>query len=193
MQGIGVAAGHFGGSALVAVCAVLVVVSGLGSLTAWMASNARLPFAVGLDSYLPKSFGWIHPRWRTPVVSLAVQSLIAAVLVVFGQSGTSVKGAYDVLVGSTVLGTMVPFILMFAAGMKLGKGKPWIVLASAIGLCTVVAAMILSAFPSSDATDKALAVMKVVGLNVVMVAVGALFYALFRPRTNLPQPLPAGE
>jgi len=180
MQGIGVAAGHFGGPLLVTIAAILVIVSCLGSLTAWMGANARLPFVAGIDHYLPSSFAWLHPRWHSPVVSLIWQLAIAAVLIVLGQSGTTAKGAYDVLVSTTVLALMIPFILVFASGIKLGEGKPLIVVASAVGLVTVIGALILAGFPADDDPNKPLAVLKVVGLNVVMVAIGAAFYFVKR-------------
>ena len=185
MQGVVVAARHFGGTALIAVCAIIVVVSCLGSVTAWMAANARLPFVAGIDNYLPPSFGFLHPRYGSPVVSLVVQSIISAVLVVLGQGGTTVKGAYDVLVGSTVLGTMVPFIIMFAAGIKLSERKPAIAIASIVGLFTVNAAMLLAALPSPDDPNKALAVFKIVGLNVVLIALGVAFF-FARRRAEIP-------
>lgn len=176
MQGVVASANHFGGSAFVAVCAAIVVVSCLGSLTAWMGANARLPFVAGLDNYLPPSFGRLHARWGSPVVSLLVQSAIVVVLIVLGQGGTSVKGAYEVLVGSTVLGTMVPFVFMFASGIKLSHGKPLVVIASALGIVTVAGAMVLAAFPGPDDPDKTLAVLKVIGLNAVLIGVGVAFY-----------------
>lgn len=185
MQGVVVAAGHFGGTPLIAVCAVIVVVSCLGSITAWMAANARLPFVAGIDNYLPPAFGWLHPRYSSPVVSLVVQSFMVAVLIVLGQGGTTVKGAYDVLVGSTILGTMVPFIVMFASGIKLSEGKPAIAIAGVVGLLTVIAAMLLAAIPSPDDPNKALAVLKIVGLNVVMIGVGVAFFWA-RRRVALP-------
>lgn len=185
MQGIGVAAGHLGGPALVIAAGVLVSVSCLGSLTAWMGANARLPFVAGIDHYLPPSFGWLHPRWHSPVVSLLVQAFIAAVLVVLGQSGTTAKGAYDTLVSATVLATMVPFILMYAAGIKLADGKMWIAIASTVGLITVTASMVLSAIPAATVADKPSEVLKVVGLNVLATGIGAAFYWFRRKKATL--------
>jgi glutamate:GABA antiporter len=177
MQGIGAAAEHFGGRPLVLVASILVVVSCLGSLTAWMGANARLPFVAGIDHYLPPSFGWLHPRWHSPVVSLLVQSAIVGVLVVLGQSGTTAKGAYDVLVSATVLATMVPFIFMFASGVRLADGRMLIVVASIVGMLTVTGAMVLAGFPASNDPNPPLAVAKVVGANVVAIGVGVALFA----------------
>ena len=39
-----------------------------------VAGIARVPFVVGIDRYLPAAFGKIHPRWKTPYVSILVQA-----------------------------------------------------------------------------------------------------------------------
>ena len=176
MQAIGVAATRFGGAPLVACVAVLVALSCLGSVTAWMGANARLPFVAGIDNVLPRAFAWVHPRWKSPVLSLVLQGATAIVLAVLGQSGTTVKGAYDVLVSSTVLATMIPFVFMFAAGVKLAVPKAGITLASIVGLLTVCASIVLSAFPAADDPEKTLAVIKIVGLNATVLLIGALLY-----------------
>lgn len=170
-----------GGFALLVLLVALVVISCLGSLTAWVGANARLPFVAGIDNYLPHAFGRLHPRYRSPVTSLWVQFGIAAVLVVLGQSGTTVKGAYDILVSCTVLATMLPFLLMFLSAVKIGWGNPVIVVAACIGFCTAAGALVLAAFPNQDDPAPLLAVAKIVGLNAIMLAAGSAFY-FFRTR-----------
>lgn len=180
VQGFSAAASHFGGRALLVIAVVLVVVSCLGSLTAWIGSNARLPFVAGIDAYLPAAFARLHPRWKSPVTSLYVQCAVALVLIVLGQSGTSVKGAYDILISCTILATMVPFVLMFASAIKLSAGNAVIVSAGAVGLLTSAAALVIAAIPTPGDPAPVLAVTKIVGLNVLMLAAGTACYALAR-------------
>jgi amino acid transporter len=40
------------------------------------ASSPRVPFQVGVDRYLPAAFGKIHPRWKTPFVSILIGLLL---------------------------------------------------------------------------------------------------------------------
>src|SRR5207244_2527514 len=89
-------------------CALLVTISCIGGVGAWLASVARLPFVAGLDRYLPRGFARLHPRWGTPVLALLVQTLGAAVFMVLGQAGASVKGAYDALVSMAVIVYFIP-------------------------------------------------------------------------------------
>ncbi len=194
MQAIDRAAARMAWNPLTPVAAVLVTVSCLGSTGAWLGATARLPFVAGIDHYLPAAFGRTHPRWGSPVVALLTQAGFAALFIFLGQGGTSVKGAYDVLVGSTVLITMVPFLFLFGAAMKFSPlaGKPdslrvpggrWTVLAAGmIGFATTLLAMIFAGFPAGDDPNKLLAVVKIIGLTALMILSGVVVYAVGRQK-----------
>jgi amino acid transporter len=136
---------------------------------------------------LPAAFGRMHPRWGSPVVALITQAALAAIFILLGQGGTSVKGAYDVLVSTTVIITFIPFLALFASVIKLHSGaapgdiripggKATVVIGAAVGLLTTAGSIILAAFPADDEPNKVLAVVKVLGLTAVMVASGLAFY-----------------
>jgi len=189
MQAIASAATRAGWVWLVPVSAVLVAVSCLGSCGAWLGSVARIPFVAGIDRYLPPVFGRMHPRWGSPVAALVTQSAIAAVFIFLGQAGTSVRGAYDVLVSSTVVITMVPFVLLFASalrlkpdspltgGVRIPGGRYTVVACAAVGMATTVGAMILALFPANDEPNKLFAVVKVLFLTAMMILFGIGVYA----------------
>jgi amino acid transporter len=188
MQAIGTAAGRLGWPLLTPIAAVLVVVSCLGSVGAWLGAVARIPFVAGIDRYLPKGFGSMHPRWHSPVVALAAQSTIAAAFIVLSQGGTTVKGAYDVLVSMTVIGVLLPFLYLFASAIKLTRepetvkairipgGTRTVIAAAVVGLITTSVSLLLSLFPADDDPNKVLAVVKVVGLSALMVGSGIAVY-----------------
>jgi amino acid permease len=54
--------------------AMLVTAGNAGGVGSTVAGIARVPFVVGVDRYLPAAFGKIHPRWKTPWVSILVQA-----------------------------------------------------------------------------------------------------------------------
>ncbi len=99
--------------------AFLIALSNVGASGAYLAAVARLPFVAGIDRYLPPAFGALHPRWGTPWVALVVQAGVGAVFIFLGQAGTSVKGAYDVLVSMGVITYFIPYLYLFAAMFKL--------------------------------------------------------------------------
>jgi len=186
MQAIGQVATHFGWLFLTPIAAVLVPVSCLGSVGAWLGAVARLPFVAGLDKFLPASFGRMHPRFGSPVTALLTQAAIAAVFILLGQGGTSVKGAYDVLVSTTVVITLVPFAYVFAAAFKLHDddaqairipgGTFTVRIAATIGLLTTLGSIVLAVFPADDEPNKVLAVTKVLGLTALMIVSGVAVY-----------------
>jgi amino acid transporter len=194
IEAIDAATRRLGLPGLTSIAALLITVSALGSVGAWLASVTRLPFVAGLDRYLPTAFGRLHPRWRTPHVSLITLGLALVVCIVLGQAGTSVKGAYDVLVSMTVITTLIPFLFVFASLVKLQRepagpgvirvpgGRPVATLLGAIGFATTAASIVLSFLPAPDEPDKALAVAKIAGLTILSTGSGVVVYAWGRWR-----------
>ena len=75
MQAISLSAGRIGWSGLGPAVALLICLANLGAGGAFLAAMSRLPFVAGIDRYLPPAFGRVHPRWRTPHISLIVQGV----------------------------------------------------------------------------------------------------------------------
>ncbi len=179
---------------LIPVLAAFVTVNALGGVGGWFAATARLPFVAGIDHLLPKAFGDIHPRWGTPYVALFVQAAIAAGFIFLGQAGTSVHGAYDALVSMGIIAYFIPFLFIFAAMIKLqGEtagpevmrtpgGRPVAIVLAALGFVTTAISIFLACVPPDDEPHKWLAVTKVVGSSVALVAVGVIVYVVGRRR-----------
>jgi amino acid transporter len=188
MQAIEAVATRVGAAWLVPVLAAMVVLSATGGVFGWFAAVARLPFVAGIDRYLPAAFGRLHPRWQTPHVALLTQAAVSLVFVVLGQAGTSVRGAYDVLVSMSIITYFVPFLFMFAAlirvqrlpvapgTMRVPGGRPVAIALGAVGLVTTGVSIVLACVPSDDEPNPWLAVAKIVGLSLAMIAAGALVY-----------------
>jgi amino acid transporter len=192
MQAIQAMTTRIGIGWLAPLVAAMVTLNALGATGGWFAATARLPFVAGLDRFLPKAFGDLHPTWRTPYVALLVQAAIAGLFVFLGQAGTSVHGAYDALVSMGIIAYFIPFLFMFAAMIALQRepagpavmrvpgGKPVAILLAATGFLVTVVSIVLACVPPDDEPNKTLAVLKVVGSSAVLVGVGAVVYALGR-------------
>src|ERR1700758_2550016 len=99
--------------------AVLVTVGNAGGVGSTVAGIARVPFMVGVDRYLPAAFGKIHPRWKTPHISILVQAIISGVILLLSEINETVAGAYQILVAAAVILYFIPFLYMYAAAIKL--------------------------------------------------------------------------
>ena len=168
----------------------MIALSNLGASGAYLAATARLPFVAGIDRFLPPVFGRLHPRWGTPYVALILQAAIGALFIFLAQAGTSVKGAYDILVSMGILTYFVPYLYLFAAMYRLQcepagievirvpGGTRVAKLVACVGFTTTAITIILSLLPPPDEPNKVLAVGKIIGSSGVLLGLGALFYYL---------------
>ena len=197
MQAISTSAERVGWSGLSPAVALLICISNLGGVGAYLAALSRIPFVAGIDRFLPPAFARVHPKWGTPYVSLIVQSLCCVLFIVLGQLGSSVHGAYEVLVSMTIITNFIPYLFMFAAMIRLQRepvesgvvrvpgGKPVAIALATVGFVTTCAVILGSMVPDASEPHKALAVGKIVVLTGVLVGGGGLLYFIGRRRARL--------
>ena len=186
---------------LAPIAAVLIVLNTLGGVGVWLAAPARLPFVAGIDNYLPRAFGRLHPKYGTPHIALLLQAGVAAFCAILGQAGETPKQAYEILVSLGVVAFFLPYITMFAAMIRLQRepagpevvrppgGRPVAILLGWTGLATSVAAILLACVPPAGEADGRRYVIKVVGLSALLVASGVLAYAIGSARRRAANPI----
>jgi len=171
--------------------ALLVTVGNAGGVGSTVAGIARVPFVVGIDRYLPPAFGKVHPRWRTPYISIIVQAILSALVLLLSQINETTRGAYQVVIDITIILYFIPFLYMFAAAIKLanrsdrntnphavlvpgGRLGVWIAcgLASAVTLLSII----VSVFPPGDSSNRTLFLVKVIGTTIAAIALGLILY-----------------
>lgn len=196
MQAMDKMGARIGLQGLAPFAALLVTISSIGGVSAWFAASSRLPFVAGVDKFLPAAFGRVHPKWQTPYVAMAVQAVLAGVFIFLGQAGTSVKGAYDFLVGMGVVSYFLPFLYMFLAVIRLQNvpaghgvmripgGKPVAIIMAVLGLATTVISSILACIPPDDEPNKVFAVIKLVASSACLVGIGAVVYWIGKRRSH---------
>ena len=171
--------------------AVLNTVASAGGVGSTVAGISRIPFIVGIDRYLPAAFGKIHPKWRTPYISILVQAGVSGLILLLAQVNENMRGAYQILVDAATILYFIPFIYMYAAAIKLyaradrresrsafvipgGRFGVW--LASGLGLFVVIAGIVLSFIPPGDTSSKFLFEIKLVAGTVLSVTLGLILY-----------------
>lgn len=179
---------------LLAPIALLVGLNGVGGTATFLSSTSRLPFVAGIDHYLPSAFGKVHQRFKTPWVAIGIYGLAGACMALLGQAGTTVRGAYDVLVGMAVLTEFIPFAFIFAALIRVQNrpvekdfrrvpgGRPMAIALGLLGLASTVLTILLSTIPSGDDPNPALAVVKIIGSTAVLIGAGVAVFAAARLR-----------
>src|SRR6185312_9702445 len=168
----------------------LFALSMMGSLTGWFGVGARLPFAAGLDHFLPQVFGKRHPKTGAPVAAILLQAALMVIFVGLSQAGTSVAAAYDFLVAVSVLGSTIPYLFMFAGYLKAARlpdapgvwrpagGVRTSILLGWMAQVSCLIAIACTLVPSSGDPHPWIGLMKIVLSAAAMFGVGALFYWL---------------
>jgi amino acid transporter len=194
MQAISRSAERVGFTGIVPLAALLITISNLGALGAWLAVSARLPFVAGLDRYLPEAFARVHPKWGTPHVALLAQAICGVIFIILSQAGTSVYGAYEVLVSMGIITYFIPYLFVFASLIRLQRepaapetmripgGRPAAIALGTLGFTTTLVTIVFSVIPAADEPHKLLAVAKIVGLTALLLAVGVLLFAFGKSR-----------
>jgi amino acid transporter len=174
------------------IAAFLVSIGNAGGVGTTVAGIARIPFVAGVDRYMPAAFGKIHPKWRTPYISILVQAVISAAVLLASQINETTIGAYQVLVDAATILYFIPFLYMYAAVIKLAArpdrasdphavlipgGKLGVWIAGGLGFIVVAGGIALSLIPPGESENKWLFELKLVSGTLVAVLIGlALYY-----------------
>ena len=171
--------------------ALLVTAGNAGGVGSTVAGIARVPFVVGVDRYMPAAFGKIHPRWKTPWVSILVQASISAAILLGSQINESMQGAYQKLIDAGIILYFIPFLYMFAAVIKLARRKDrnenqhavlvpggvagvWI--AGGLGFLVVAIGIGVSLVPPGDSTNKLGFGLQLVVVTAISILFGLILY-----------------
>ncbi len=138
--------------------AALVTFGITGQLGAWISGSARVPFAIGLDRFLPPAFARLHPRWQTPHVAILTQAIACTVFLVAMQLGESLRVGYQLLVDMTVITYFIPFLYLF-----LTAGKEGLALSAFLGGLVTIAALAVSLIPPAGVSSAWLFEAKLIG------------------------------
>ena len=187
--------GRLGLAPLAPAALILLALSMLGGYSAWFGVAARLPFAVGVDRYLPRQFAWRHPRTGAPVAAVLTQTIAVFILILLGQAGATVRAAYDFLVSMSVLSYTLPFLFLFIVYMKVQDRPPpadgWSPggtrlarVIGGIGLLVTLTAVACTLVPGGEAPDKMAALAKLLLASGVLIACGVLAWVLARRRAG---------
>jgi amino acid transporter len=200
---VSLVSGRFGLAGVGALVGALLALGAIGGTSSWIAGAARVPYAVGADRALPAAFARIHPRFRTPWVSLVAQALVATVIFIasiflsFGGGRTSVQEAYDILVNLTILIYFVPYLYLFAAflrlrgttgdepagpGLRIPGGVPGAWLVSGCGFLATSVAVVLVFIPPTGTESVANYEANLAGQALAIVGLGLGLYAWSRRR-----------
>jgi amino acid transporter len=171
--------------------ALLVSVGNAGGVGSTVAGIARVPFVVGIDRYLPRAFAKIHPKWKTPYISILVQAGVSGAILLLSQINQTTRGAYQILIDAAIILYFIPFLYMFAGVIKLAYRKdrtanehavlvpggiPGVWLMGGLGFVVVLVGILVSLVPPGDAANKFSFEMELIVGTVASILLGLILY-----------------
>jgi len=165
---------------------LLVTLGTLGLFGSWLTGNARIPFVIGLDNYLPKSFAKIHPRFGSPYMSLFWQGIVVTLLFLASQAGSTITEAFLILYNMSILLYFLPFLYMFAAFIYFtgsgqqengvinifSKSTKVAYLTGGMAFLVILSACLLAVFPSGSIEENSTYIFQVLGGAIFLNGIG---------------------
>jgi glutamate:GABA antiporter len=174
--------------------AILMAASIAGSTSAWVSGSARILFVCGLDRYLPKALGKVHPRHHSPHVALIMFGFLATAIIAMSFIGASVQEAYLTLLDLAVALQMISYIYLFLSLAKRAFSKstepryfprPLLQLASIAGLSAATGGFAMAFVPSRQISSIASFELKMfLTLGFILALASGLFVYYSRLRLD---------
>ncbi|MBE7157799.1 MAG: APC family permease [Rhodospirillales bacterium] len=183
-QALTFAFGERGIGAIISKIAILLLqIRILGAASFIFTGVVRLPMAAGWDHLVPTWFGRLHPRFRTPVNSILVSTLVIGGLLVLGSAGVHAAEAFNVLNDTAsefyALAYLAMFLIPLTGAPALRVRLPrWVAWACALGVLTIIFCLLFNAYPFVNVASPGWFASKILGTTAIMNGVGYLFYRL---------------
>jgi amino acid transporter len=166
---------------LVPAVAVGIALRAMAWGSAAFAGVARLPMVAGWDGLLPAAFTRLHPRYRTPLWSVAVLAVVALALGAVGMIGVGMQEAWQLFGNACLVFYALTYLVMFGIPLVAPRSlpkRPGIALrvACASGFAMTLLFIVLSVVPIVEVESTWAFTAKIV---VVIVAANALGVGLW--------------
>lgn len=185
-QTLRLALGHSGGGNLFAIAAILLLqLRLLGNASYLFTGVTRLPMAVGWDNLVPAWFSRLHPRRRTPTHSILCTATLVLLLIILGSVGVHAQEAYQLLTNASLTHYELAYLAMFAIPLLGARGlrrslPGWLKGLSAVGFCSTLFSLLISAYPFVDVVNARVYAAKILGTTLFSNLLAVIFYKLRR-------------
>ena len=85
------------GSNVTTIITIIAIVSVIGTAVGWILSTARISFAAAQDKVFPEVFAKVHPKYKTPYMSLIISGVLVNILLLMNYT-KSFNSAFNFVV-----------------------------------------------------------------------------------------------
>ena len=165
----GIHAAGISGSAT-SLIAGLIILTLVGQALLTFNYSARLPLVAGWDHLLPAAFTRLHPRYKTPVGSIAFIAVLTLVLAMLTSVGTGNQEAYQLLQNANGICYGLAYLGMFAIPLAApGEKASWPLKGAAVsGFLMTLLYVVLSLYPIIDVPSPLLFTLKTGGIVTLL-------------------------
>ncbi len=198
LQAVQKMAGGLGAAWILSPLALLLAAAILGSTSAWVSGSARIIFVSGIDRYLPRIFGRVHPKYHSPHIALIGMAALSTLLVSMSfVGGSTVREAYQTLLDLSVVLQMISYLYLFGALAAVAFrrasqpaffGRTTLRLASLSGLAATIIGGAVAFVPSRQIDSIWRFELKMTGTTVLFLALAAGLFAYYSRRRAEPFP-----
>jgi amino acid transporter len=174
---------------LVTIAILMTLAMRVAQVSVSFTAVTRLPMVAGWDRLLPPAFSRLHPRYRTPVNSIALVAASAFAISLLSLIGVGRAEAFQLLFNAGGIFYALTYVVMFAIPLVGLRGvtprpSPWLMALSWSGLLMTMLYVVLSVFPIIKVASVAVFALKISAVIVVMNVVGVGILVAARRRSQ---------
>jgi amino acid transporter len=157
--------------------------------SAAFAGVTRLPMVAGWDGLLPAAFTRLHPRYKTPLWSVAFLALLALALGTLGMIGVGAQEAWQLFGNASLVFYALTYLVMFAIPLVAPRSLPktpsaLLRVACASGFAMTLLFIVLAVVPIVRVESRWAFTAKIVAVIVVANATGVALWEAAKQRAR---------
>jgi glutamate:GABA antiporter len=143
---------------------------------ACVAQVSRLPMVAGWDGLFPARFSVLHPKYRTPVRSLAVVIAFCLILGAASLGQVGEQEANQILLAAAFACCGIYYLAMFAVVARQRGAPAWLRVSVFAAAAVTIAAVAMDAVPVLEVAHPMVFAAKVAGVVAALNLAGAWMY-----------------
>jgi amino acid transporter len=185
------------GASLVPLAIFAMLFAFIAQMALSFACATRLPMVAGWDNLLPRWFGRLDPRRKTPTNSILFVGAVAFAMAMAGVAGAGQQEAFQLLQNASGIFYALAYLAMFALPLvgrqrEIAKPPLWLQAAAVSGFVMTAMYLVLSLFPIIDVPRPLVFTAKLGGFVLACQLTAAGLYYSYRRKARAAAALAEG-
>jgi len=165
----------------VSIAILLLAARAIAVMSIYFAGTSRLPMVAGWDQLLPGWFSQLHPRWKTPVNSIAFVGAITVIFALASLIGVGPQEAFQLADSAAGVFYGIAYLVMFAIPLiglrEIRAGVPlWVRIAAVSGFLVTLLYIVFSTFPIVEVVNSYWFAAKIIVVTLITNLIGVAVF-----------------